>query len=229
MMQESNKVRLIEDDIYSSLENTMGSSYDKKARIYERLVGLNIYNKILWGTLPKDYTDFAKAAILVSKGKCIDIGCGGLIQTAGIYAQTKQDYILLDHSIEMLRIAKSRLVSQCGMMPGHIRLLQADAFQLPFEDENFDNLVSFGMIHCFEDKSAFISEALRVLKRGGTFHFTSMTSDRLISKHYMNLLRKQKEFGVPLGSGHIVKLFKDNVCDINFYMKGSMIFISGKK
>ena len=229
LIENNNRIRKIEDRLFSSLGNINGSSYDNKARMYEKLVSSKSYNKIIWGTLPKDYTDFAKKAILNSNGISIDIGCGGLIQTATIYSKAKQNCILLDHSIEMLKIAKNRLNTLCHHVPENIDLLQADAFQLPFEDNSFDNLVSFGMIHCFENKSQFIKEALRVLKSNGTFHFTTMTSDRLISKYYMAILRRQKEFGEPLGSKQILNLFEGNALKIEYYMKGSMIFISGTK
>ncbi len=221
-------IGLIDDNIFSSLHNIQGSAYDSKARLYEKLVSLKTYNKIIWGTLPKNYIDFAEKAILNAKGKSIDIGCGGLIQTASIYANTEQDFILLDHSIEMLKTARQRLINLCGKLPDNIKLLQADAFQLPFESGFFDSLVSFGMIHCFENKSAFINETLRVLKSDGSFHFTTMTSDRLTGKLYMNLLRKQKEFGEPLSSKQILNLF-EGLKRLDYYMKGNMIFISGIK
>ncbi len=215
------KIRLIDDNIFSSLHNIQGSPYDNKARLYEKLVSLKTYNKIIWGTLPKDYIDFSEKA-------SIDIGCGGLIQTAGIYANVKQEFILLDHSIEMLKIARQRLIGLCNKFPDNIKLVQADAFQLPFESDCFDSLVSFGMIHCFENKTAFINETLRVLKSDGTFHYTTMTSDRLISKLYISLLRRQKEFGEPLSSKQILYLF-EGLKKVDYYMKGSMIFISGIK
>lgn len=228
MINGNNNIRLIDNNIFSSLHNIQGAAYDNKAKLYEKLVSIKMYNKIIWGTLPKDYTDFAEKVILNLKGNCIDIGCGGLIQTGSIYGNTKQDFILLDHSVEMLKIARQRLIALCGKVPDNINLLQADAFSLPFESESFDNLVSFGMIHCFENKKAFVSETLRVLKSGSSFNFTTMTSDRLISKFYMNLLRKKKEFGEPLSSKQILNLF-EGLKKVDYYMKGSMIFITGIK
>lgn len=229
LIEKHNSIKEIESDLFSALENTTGAAYDSKAKLYEKLVGSKLYNKLLWGTLPKDYTDFAEKAILNATGISLDIGCGGLIQTSAVYAKSKQNYILLDHSIEMLRIAKSRISNHCGKIPKNINLLQADAFQLPFENASFDNIMSFGMIHCFENKSEFINEALRVLKPNGTFYFTTMTSDRFVSKCYMNILRKQKEFGKPFSSQQILNLFAEKVSHIEHYKKGNMLFISGVK
>jgi len=229
LIDDNKRIRQIEGNLFSSLYNINDSSYDNKARFYEKLVSSKTYNQIIWGTLPSDYTDFAQKAILNSNGTSLDIGCGGLIQTASIYAASKQNCILLDHSIEMLKIANNRLITLCHKIPENICLLQANAFQLPFDNDSFDNVVSFGMIHCFENKAEFITEALRVLKPAGTFYFTTMTSDRLLSKYYMNLLRKQKEFGEPINSEQILNLFEERGHKIEYFMKGSMIFIRGTK
>lgn len=220
---------LIEENLYSTLPNVTGAPYDGKAKAYESLVSSSIYNSIIWGTLPIDYTDFARKAILSASGSCIDVGCGGLIQTASVYSVCSQDLVLLDYSIDMLKIAKQRLMKGRTNFPANICLLQSDAFHLPFDAESFDNVCSFGLIHCFEDKQAFIDELLRVLKVNGSFHFTSLTSDRLISKYYMKLLQRKQAFGEPLSSGEILHLFDKQAVELSFYKKGSMIFISGHK
>src|SRR6478735_8377286 len=128
----------IDADINSVLENYTGAAYDSKARMYEKLVSKKIYNKIIWGTSPDDYKEFAHQAINSSDGLLLDAGCGGLIQTADIYLKTKRQCVLVDNSSEMLKIARGRLIQQNGKLGDHIRLLQADVFTLPFPDQVFD-------------------------------------------------------------------------------------------
>ncbi|MBS1754120.1 MAG: class I SAM-dependent methyltransferase [Ferruginibacter sp.] len=229
LINNNNKVKEIESNFFSSLVNVKSSVNDNKTRQYEDIVNSKLYNKIFWGTLPKDYTEFAKKAILNAKGTSLDIGCGSLVQTAALYANSKQNHILLDQSVEMLRIAKKRLANHNGKIPDNIKLLQADAFKLPFENETFEKIVSFGMIHCFENKTEFINEALRVLKPNGVFYFTTITSDRLFSRFYMNRLRKQKKIGEPLSSQKLLNLFNDKSYIIEYYKKGNMLFIIGIK
>ncbi len=43
----------------------------------------------------------------------------------------------------------------------------ADAQDLPFEDQSFDNIVMFDVLHHIENVSLFFNEALRVLRPGG--------------------------------------------------------------
>lgn len=229
LLNDSSKFKWVESSLFTNLDNIKGAPYDNKAKMYERLVSSKWYNQVIWGTQPSDYTDFAREVVLNAQGLCLDIGCGGLVQTAQVYVEAQQPCILLDNSIEMLKIAKQRLINLVGKVPDNIQLLQANAFQLPFEDNTFDNIFSFGMIHLFDNKLEYIKEALRVLKTGGRFYFSSLTSDRLIGKLYIYLLQTQKEFGQALNSKQTLELFKTLNLNIQHYQKGSMVFINGKK
>lgn len=182
----------------------------------------------MWGTSPSDYIDFSKKAIIETKGIGLDIGCGGLIQTAPQYKQTKNEFILLDNSLEMLKVGKSRIESQSQKIPDNIQFLQSDAFNIPFDNDSFDTVCSFGVLHIFENKEALIKETLRVLNPRGYFFFTSLTSDRFISRLYISLLRTQGEFGESLSSKQTLNLFK-TTSNLSWYVKGSMVFVSGQK
>jgi ubiquinone/menaquinone biosynthesis C-methylase UbiE len=177
--------REVDTAIYSSLDNMASTSYDNKAKLYEKIVGSKLYNRIVWGTSPEDYRQFAHSALSGSDGTLIDIGCGGLVHTASLYRSTNRISILTDSSIAMLKIARTRLSNNHMQIPSNIRLLQADAFALPFGDNNFDTVCSFGMIHLFDKKQEFVDEALRVLKTGGDFYFSSMTTEKKFGSWYM--------------------------------------------
>jgi ubiquinone/menaquinone biosynthesis C-methylase UbiE len=49
-----------------------------------------------------------------------------------------------------------------------LTLMQADAEKLPFADESFDAVVSFGVLHHTPDTDGSVQEVRRVLKPGGT-------------------------------------------------------------
>jgi SAM-dependent methyltransferase len=49
--------------------------------------------------------------------------------------------------------------------------IQADALQLPFPDEGFDTIFSEGVLHHTPSTRAALLSAVRVLARGGEFHF----------------------------------------------------------
>ena len=222
-------VRKIEPNIYSCLDNTDRASYDRKARIYEFLVGNLFYNKIMWGTRPADYVHYAREVLATCEGSVVDVGCGGLVQTSKLYASRLQYTVLADISLEMLRIGKHRLLQHKGKLPEHLNFLQADAFRLPFLDGAVDNVVSFGMLHLFDNKQAFIQEFLRILKKGGSFHVSVLTSDRRLSKAYIRMLQRKNEFAAAMSSREIIDLFERHTCRVQYYSIGSMVFISGIK
>ena len=51
----------------------------------------------------------------------------------------------------------------------NVRFMQGDVGALPFEDAQFDVVLSLNGFHAFPDKAAAYRETFRVLKPGGTF------------------------------------------------------------
>lgn len=223
-------VRKLEPNVYTSFDDKVPkAAYDRKAKLYEFLVGSFLYNRIMWGTKPSDHVHYAREVLSTCEGSVVDIGCGGLIQTSKLYSARLHFTILADLSLEMLRIGKHRVLQHRGKLPEHLTFLQADALRLPFLDGAVDNVVSFGMLHLFDDKHAFIQEFLRILKKGGSFHLSALTNDRPISKAYIRVLQKRNEFATAMSSGEVIALFQRHSYRIQHYTIGSMVFISGIK
>lgn len=74
----------------------------------------------------------------------------------------KADVTCLDYSPDMMAQAKHRA-------PGHVRFVQGDVGNLPFESGSFDMVLSLNGFHAFPDKEAAYAETFRVLKPGGVF------------------------------------------------------------
>ena len=60
------------------------------------------------------------------------------------------------------------MIAQARQQPAPIKLARGTATQLPYQDGSFDLLYCVDAIHHFGNHAAFISEAFRVLKPGGT-------------------------------------------------------------
>ena len=75
------------------------------------------------------------------------------------YVVTDLNHAMLDHAANMQG------------MDDRIAWRQADALQMPFEDDPFDAVVCHFAVMFFPDKVAGYAEALRVLKPGGSFIF----------------------------------------------------------
>ncbi len=219
----------VEDHIHSCFEHDNNAPYDSKAMRYESVVRSTLYNFVMWGTTPSDYARFAREALSSCKGTILDVGCGGLCHTARLYAQSGRNLILLDYSIVMLRLGKARIEKLANPFPANIQMLHADAFHLPFAPSSIDNVVSFGVMHLFKPKQEYVSSLLGVLKLGGRFFFTSLTTDRSLSRLYIKYLEKQQELTDGLSSAEVVALFAGKTTTLHHKTIGSMVFIWGVK
>jgi SAM-dependent methyltransferase len=95
-------------------------------------------------------------------GRCLDLGCGTgraipALRDAG-WSVTGTDV-----SIDQLEAARQRTGEPAE------RLVQADAHALPFEDGEFDAVISIFTHTDLDDVFAAFSEACRVLRGGGVF------------------------------------------------------------
>ncbi len=87
---------------------------------------------------------------------------------------------------DLLRRAGARQVFSLDISAGalayadrhwaNLRLVQASAMQLPLADDSFDLVVSFETLEHLPDPAAFLSEARRILRRGG--HLILSTPNR---------------------------------------------------
>ena len=94
--------------------------------------------------------------------KVLEIGCG--IGMDGIeFAKAKADYTGVDLSDQSIALCKKHfeLFSQTG------NILNTDAEKLPFADNTFDLVYSWGVLHHIPDMQKSIDEVYRVLKPGG--------------------------------------------------------------
>jgi len=124
------------------------------------------YNKVLLAHYTEsglDYSDTWRVDALLEKykgGKLIDIGCGvcPLINIAeNRFNSEVYGVDFADELISALKGDYSRMNYQV-----------ADFYSLPFEDETFDYAVLGEVIEHSEDPEKLVSEAMRVLKKGGT-------------------------------------------------------------
>jgi len=99
----------------------------------------------------------------------LEIGCGAGVGAAVIAEQFGAEKVIAtDIDPEQIERAKKKLV------PGlneKIEFKVEDAMALDEDDETFDAVFSFGVLHHMEDWRKALSEIARVLKKGGEFFF----------------------------------------------------------
>jgi len=101
--------------------------------------------------------------------------CGsGVAKTSFYMAKQGYDCFMLDTSLEGLKAAKQNF-SSAGIN-GHFILSKAEIISL--KDASMDIVYSGGLLNYFDDVAPFIKEMQRVLKPGGLFAATIITSRR---------------------------------------------------
>jgi ubiquinone/menaquinone biosynthesis C-methylase UbiE len=97
----------------------------------------------------------------------LDIPVGGGVALRGLKPGQGIRYVAADISPDMLRRTE-RAASERGV-DDQVELREADVEQLPFDDGEFDRVLSFAGLHCFPRPRLAVLEIARVVKPGGQF------------------------------------------------------------
>jgi SAM-dependent methyltransferase len=221
-------LRLVEPHIYSVYPTGESrSSYDKSLGTLYDLVACNrVYNLLVWGYRTSEYYSLCYNALTSSpEGWGLDAGCGSLAFTARVYVNySERPIILLDQSIKLLRIAKSRLIKLNGEVPANLVFVQGDARQLPFKPKSFRTVISLNLLHVIEDVKKVLLEIRKVLAEGGTISLTSLIENNRFADKYLQMWGKAGEV-VPRNINQLLAVFKELGMPIRYRIQGNMAFI----
>ena len=192
LLLEGTKLRLAEPHIYTVLSDTeVASTYDTQFGYIYDLVACNpIYNRVIWGYSVSMFASIAHDALRSSnEGNVLDLGCGSLAFTAKEYTQySERPVVLLDQSLKMLRIAKSRLIRINRVVPDNMVFLHANALQLPFHKESFKTVIAENLLHCLDDTKSLLKGLISVLSGNGKIYFTTLVEGNRLADRYLRAL-----------------------------------------
>jgi ubiquinone/menaquinone biosynthesis C-methylase UbiE len=184
--------RAVEANIYSVLpDNKSGNEYDSQFGFIYDLVACNpIYNRLIWGYSVRIFSQTASEALHSSHdGHVLDIGCGSLAFTAKTYSQYRDRLVVLvDQSLKMLRMAKSRLLKKIGKIPENLVFLHADALQLPFQENIFSTILSENLLHCLSDTNILLKQLKSITAKDGRMYFTTLVKSNRWADKYLQAL-----------------------------------------
>jgi len=225
-----NKITETEGGILE-VDDLPSGHYDSQAVKYDKLISNGLYNRLMWGNSPKDYTNFCRQSINeCDAGIIADIGCGTLSFTSKVYEEIhKRDLFLCDLSYEMLKIGKNR-IKLANPELSKISFLRSDALNMPFVSKVIQTILSFGFLHVIDNPSNLISEFNRILMPEGKLYLTSLCTDRTFSAKYLNFLYKKGHVAKPMNSNEIERIIKDNGFRIlGKNIKGGMVYLTAIK
>lgn len=126
-----------------------------------------------WGYFDSFKARYLEKLILKDKNVlCLECGCGSA-SVSVYFANKGVKTVMLDASYPALNIARGNF-SNYNLRGLYIN---GNMESLPFSDDKFDIVMSFGVLEHFEDMRGVIAEMKRVLKKRGTF-FASVCPKR---------------------------------------------------
>ncbi len=119
-----------------------------------------------------------RASGIADGQSALDVCCGTGDMTFALARRTSSTVVGADFSPVMLEMADRRHGRKAAGSVDHVRFVEADAMQLPFDDDSFDVLtVSFGVRNVERIEQAF-AEFQRVVRPGGRIVVMEFTRPR---------------------------------------------------
>jgi ubiquinone/menaquinone biosynthesis C-methylase UbiE len=218
------------EGIWSVLpEEAEEAVFDRLGPTYDRLVRIRLYPGLVWGSDPDDYTAFAREAIAAARdGGLLDVACGSLTFTDQLYACSPRPVVLVDRSITMLRMGRERLASRGGNP--QLALLHADGLDLPFRDEAFTTVASYGGLQAFEDVGAAVAELHRCVAPGGCLFLSGLAdTGRWIGLQAMKMMRRLRHLHSIYTADEITGIVADVAGDRPVAeVRGNLVYLTSR-
>jgi ubiquinone/menaquinone biosynthesis C-methylase UbiE len=159
-----------------------GLSSEKDRREYFEDIARKRYQGREWHVpVVAEFTAFRGKDVL-------EVGCG--IATDGMeFARNGANYVGIDLTPKSIELAKERF--NLFTVAGKFEVANAEE-SLPFPDDSFDHVYSFGVIHHSPVPERIVQEIYRVLRPGGTL--TVMLYNRSSINYYIEILFLRRIF-----------------------------------
>jgi ubiquinone/menaquinone biosynthesis C-methylase UbiE len=230
ILAEGVTLRQVEPRIYSVLAPAEASgSYDNVfGTFYDRVACSRLYNRLVWGYSTADYHTLCRDALESStEGWVLDAGCGSLAFTAKTYAgYSRRPVVLLDRSVKLLKMAKSRLTEKSGRIPDNMVFLHADALDLPFLADRFDTVICLNLLHVFNDDNAgkMLAELRRAMRPGGEVFLTTLVENQRLADRYLHMWANAGEL-VPRNVTQLLSLLATAGLRAEHRIRGNLAFV----
>jgi len=173
-------------------QSTLSNQQERK-KYFEEITYKRFYGREWYIPIIAKFEEFKNRDIL-------EIGCG--IGTDGFeFAKNGARYVGIDLTPNSIKLAEERF--ELFKVEGKLEVVNAEE-PLPFPDNSFDHIYSFGVIHHSPNSEAIVKEMYRVLRLGGTF--TVMLYNRSSINYYIEIMFLRRLFRYILSPKFMPKL-----------------------
>lgn len=163
--------------------------YARCAKAYDAMIGSKVYNKVFWGTDPRQYSIFAAQAIASGKGPLMEVAVGTAQATATLHVASARTTTLVDMSGPMLKLAGESIATAAGgSVPERITLECRDMLAPP-GDRRYETILGLGLLHLVPDVTATVRALGRQLEDHGKLFLASLVRGPARSNAYLALLK----------------------------------------
>jgi len=174
--------------------------YDRKAALYDAVVGRSLYHRMFWGTSARAFAHFARTAVDASSGGWFaEAGCGSLLFTHALYSEAGgPPAVLVDRSLRMLYRGLKQLRVGGREPRRNVALLHADVCALPVRSGVFSSILSLNLLHVPCEAVVIAQELGRILHPAhGRLFLSCLVRSGRWSDAYMTLLYRVGELAKP--------------------------------
>ena len=210
-----------EKDMYRKRYSDRNLKQIKKIKAGENLI---TYPRDIKGLTYNEFAFYEKLLFKLAKKekKILEIGCGAG-EASEPLLKDGANVILTDVVPESLEITSLRFKKY----DSHLRIMYADAEDLPFKDKEFDLIVSIGL-HSYVDHSKAKNEIDRVLKSKGIYICMDTMDHNPIYRlnRYSNYLRGERNWLelTRTPNMNFINSYK-NIGEVKVFYFGSMIWL----
>ena len=167
--------------------------YARRAKAYDTMIGSKLYNKVFWGTDPRQYSIFAAQAIGSGQGPLLEVAAGTAQATATLHVASARETTLVDMSAPMLELAGQSIARAAGgTLPKRITLECRDMLSPP-EDRRYETILGLGLLHLVPDVTATVGALGRQLEVNGRMFLASLVKGSARSNAYLALLKAHND------------------------------------
>jgi ubiquinone/menaquinone biosynthesis C-methylase UbiE len=128
-----------------------------------------IYDRALASTEKAGLADMRRSLLAQARGRVLEIGAGTGLNLPH-YTSEVEELILAEPDPHMAVQLREKLRSE-PVAAGRVKVIEATAEELPYDDDSFDAVVSTLVLCTVEDQQRSLAEVRRVLVEGGALLF----------------------------------------------------------